>query len=428
MIHSVTLLISLAAAPSDPGLNQLLNGSAVTCGVPLTLWKQVVGPQTPTLAGRTGANRTLADGFTATTGRTGLEVVAPNCLQCHAGQLLGKTVLGLGNSWLDETVDPTSLLEMSRGFLRPGPMRTELDAWLTPMRAVGPRIVLDTVGVSSADDLAAVLMAHRDARTLAWKTEATPPLDDEPPVPVDVPAWWLARDKSTVFATGIGRAKEGADWTLARASLMASASLTCTDSPREVERIIAAFTSVPATLDRLEVPKWPWPIDAALAKSGEGLFETHCASCHREAKVVSLDMVKTDPLLAERTAGPAVSRLQWFNDSPYGTHARLVSTHGYVAQPLRGVWATAPYFHNGSVPTLEGVLDSTKRPEKWSRPSDSKAYDSAAVGWRFTREETKRSTRVYDTTRRGYGNQGHSFGDALTAEQRLAMLEYLKTL
>lgn len=423
------LLLAVTAAPVDlaaRGVDQLLNGSAVTCGVPLVVWKQVVGAQKPSLPGRTGANRTLDDGFTVTRGRTGLDVVAPNCLQCHAGKLLGKTVLGLGNSFVDQTVDTTPMLEFSRGFLGPGPLRTELDAWLRPMRAAGQHVVTDTVGVSSADDLAAVLMAHRDPKTLAWTDAAV--VDDEPPVPVDVPAWWLARDKRSVFATGIGRAPEGGDWAAARAAMAASASLTCTDSVKEAERIIAAFAPVPAAFDALVVPKWPWRIDDALAKAGSAVFEKRCAGCHRKAEVVPLDKVKTDPLLAEKTAGPAVSRLAWFNASPYGQHARLESTRGYVAQPLRGVWATAPYFHNGSVPTLEAVLDSSKRPEKWSRSGDSSDYDPASVGWRYQVETAKTSARVYDTTARGFGNGGHLFGDALSAPERAAVLEFLKTL
>ena len=47
----------------------------------------------------------------------------------------------------------------------------------------------------------------------------------------------------------------------------------------------------------------------------------------------------------------------WFSN---GDHpAKLVFPfNGYVAPPLDGVWITAPYFHNGSVPTIEAVLNS----------------------------------------------------------------------
>jgi hypothetical protein len=68
---------------------------------------------------------------------------------------------------------------------------------------------------------------------------------------------------------------------------------------------------------------------------------------------------------------------------------------GWLAPPLYGVWASAPYFHNGSVPTVEALLDSTKRLPIWQRkqvttPTGKKAfdygfatgYDFAAMGWK----------------------------------------------
>jgi hypothetical protein len=144
--------------------------------------------------------------------------------------------------------------------------------------------------------------------------------------------------------------------------------------------------------------------------------------------VIPVRDVGTDPLLWERTAHDAKSRIEWFNASVYGETAKLEATAGYVAQPLRGVWATAPYFHNGAVPTLAAVLDRAARPTRWSRSMDSRDYDAVHVGWRFTKEATRTGARVYDTTRPGYGNQGHTYGDSLSRGERLALLEYLKTL
>ena len=47
---------------------------------------------------------------------------------------------------------------------------------------------------------------------------------------------------------------------------------------------------------------------------------------------------------------------------------------GYQAPPLYGVWATAPYFHNGSVPTIEEVLNSSERPQIWQRKQIGRAH------------------------------------------------------
>ena len=123
--------------------------------------------------------------------------------------------------------------------------------------------------------------------------------------------------------------------------------------------------------------------------------------------------------------------IDWFNTSWFakGDHpARLVPFNGYVAPPLDGVWITAPYLHNGSVPTIEALLDSRKRPTYWSRKFSKPEYDYTRLGWVYTEEEKATNRTVYNTTLPGYGNGGHTFGDKLKDAERQAVLEYLKTL
>ena len=50
------------------------------------------------------------------------------------------------------------------------------------------------------------------------------------------------------------------------------------------------------------------------------------------------------------------------------------------------------------------------------------------MGWKYTSETTKKDNLTYDTTLYGYGNQGHTYGDKLSADDRKAVIEYLKTL
>jgi hypothetical protein len=112
------------------------------------------------------------------------------------------------------------------------------------------------------------------------------------------------------------------------------------------------------------------------------------------------------------------------------------AARGYIAPPLDGVWATAPYLHNGSVPDLRSLLDSRLRPQFWQHRVDPRAYDPSVLGWEYERlqhgksgvTETQARARVYDTTLPGYGNGGHLFGDGLTEAERTAVIEYLKML
>jgi hypothetical protein len=128
--------------------------------------------------------------------------------------------------------------------------------------------------------------------------------------------------------------------------------------------------------------------------------------------------------------------IRWYNASFFGELARAAPAPGYIAPPLDGVWASAPYLHNGSVPTIATLLDSGRRPKYWTRSFDSTDYDETTLGWRYTELDHGKQggadhderKRIYDTTLTGYGNQGHTFGDHLSGAERSAVLEYLKTL
>jgi hypothetical protein len=123
--------------------------------------------------------------------------------------------------------------------------------------------------------------------------------------------------------------------------------------------------------------------------------------------------------------------IDWFNKSWFtqGAHAaQLVPFQGYIAPPLDGIWASAPYLHNGSVPTLEALLNSKIRPKFWSRNFDKPQYNYDNPGWKFTVEKKGDSVTIYNTTLPGYGNYGHYFGDRFTEKERKAVIEYLKTL
>jgi len=89
---------------------------------------------------------------------------------------------------------------------------------------------------------------------------------------------------------------------------------------------------------------------------------------------------------------------------------------------------TAPFLHNGSIPTLEALLNSTKRPTYWERDFENPIYDFENVGWRYKTHLKPGGKTVYNTDLPGYGNYGHFFGDKLNDVERKAVIEYLKTL
>jgi hypothetical protein len=96
----------------------------------------------------------------------------------------------------------------------------------------------------------------------------------------------------------------------------------------------------------------------------------------------------------------------------------------YKARPLDGIWATAPYLHNGSVPSLRELL---KKPRERIQQFcvGSFEYDPDAVGYRT---DCGDRTAPLDTTRTGNSNQGHEYGVWLSDLQKSQLLDYLKTL
>ena len=131
----------------------------------------------------------------------------------------------------------------------------------------------------------------------------------------------------------------------------------------------ADFADIRQFFLSIEPPKYPLPINGELAKTGETLFRGNCSQCHGTYgpdgrypnKVIPLSEIGTDPNRhrgIEEAYGKEYSE-SWFGKEKAGWFVdgkQLRWTPGYQAPPLDGIWATAPYLHNGSVPTLYHLL------------------------------------------------------------------------
>ena len=419
---------------AEAGRDYLINGDYVGAGVPLGIWKQIYADDTANLLERTGENALLSPEVTWIETAEGGEAVVQNCLTCHGAELRGKYIVGLGNTSLASNVDTSSFAPQLESFVRgtygsESPEFENTRRYTRALKKVGPELVTETRGANFADNLAALLAAHRDPATLEWSNSQ---LLDYPAemMPADVPAWWHLKKKNAMFHAGIGRGDFGR-------FLMTSAILTLDDLD-EASEIDARFPDLFAYLETLEAPEYPGSVDAERVSAGEVIFLDECASCHGVYSdsgdtypnlIVQLDLIGTDPLLLQ--AGADSPFVDWFNTSWFaeGDHgAWLEFGDGYVAPPLDGIWATAPYLHNGSVPKLSQVLDSGSRPEIYRRSFDDWDYDLDDPGWNYEVLDAKSDGSTWDSSVAGYGNQGHAFGDALTAEERAAVVEYLKTL
>ncbi len=199
------------------------------------------------------------------------------------------------------------------------------------------------------------------------------------------------------------------------------------------------FDDVEQYLTTIAPPAWPFEPPGDVS-AGRAVFREHCSECHGvyegeersyPARVVPVAELGTDPLRAERFGADEAAVANGLIMDP---EHRMTPTGGYLAPPLTAVWATAPYLHNGAVPDVASVLDSASRPARWRRTGD---YDSQRLGLAYEPVEGDGATelptelldrRTVETGVPGLSRGGHLYGDSLTAEERAAVLDYLKTL
>lgn len=134
--------------------------------------------------------------------------------------------------------------------------------------------------------------------------------------------------------------------------------------------------------------------------------------------------------VAEEQASRAVRLAQCEADgkaaAPGSKQARILA---YKARPLNGIWATAPYLHNGSVRTLyDLLLPPDRRPKAfWV---GTREFDPVRVGYADQQETNSWRFRVEDEKGpiHGNSNAGHHYRDYTDDADRWALVEYMKSL
>jgi hypothetical protein len=130
---------------------------------------------------------------------------------------------------------------------------------------------------------------------------------------------------------------------------------------------------------------------------------------------------------------PLADRVAWAGGRDPGD-PRVRGELIYKARPLNGIWAVAPYLHNGSVPTLDALLS----PDDAARPRTfwvgGREFDPVKVGYHNVEID---GATFFDTTQPGNASGGHWFkdgpigrgviGPALSAAERAQIIEYLKS-
>jgi hypothetical protein len=353
-----------------------------------------------------------------------LQFVAPsqmgmwtqNCMLCHGGRvpITGESKIGMPNTELDmQTLydDATNLTRMK------GPIQLTFGA---------------SRGRTNAFIFSLELLRRRNEDMSPRKEPA--PMGDYADFDLDAPPWWYLKKKAALYADA------GVKGDFTRAIMQFTMGEPSGEKIRSWE---SDFKDILAYLKSIEAPKYPLPIDRKLATEGARVFTKTCSVCHGSYgaegkypnKVIPIEVVGTDPLRLTKLTKEFRDyyKQSWFGK---GGESGYEYPTGYVAPPLDGVWASAPYFHNGSVPTVYGVLTAEARPKYFRRVGGAKEYDAKNLGLKVESHNApapkdasgEARRRIIDTTLPGLSNQGHPFGFRLSEKEKRQVIEYLKTL
>ena len=199
-----------------------------------------------------------------------------------------------------------------------------------------------------------------------------------------------------------------------------TSSLALVGDPQKID--LEANKKIQAFLAKLPSEPFPFNVDIAAAKRGEAIFNANCLVCHDPAAGRSRDAmifdVQTDPARAMATSSMAAQELQKLVSSvcPKDQEcivADPVNKRGYVAGSLAGIWAQAPYLHNGSVPTLRQLLVPALR-QSGPFLRGSVSYDAKNGGWEWDpkkenalREKGDVAISLHNINQSGMKNFGH---------------------
>jgi hypothetical protein len=191
-----------------------------------------------------------------------------------------------------------------------------------------------------------------------------------------------------------------------------------------LERVVAWLRMLPP-------PAYPFDIDEELLADGELLYDKHCASCHdfdrgNIGEVIAVADIGTDPNRTDAFTQELVDNLHGLGKGKPWQFSHFRTTDGYANMPLDGIWARAPYLHNGSVPTLHDLLEPAEnRPALFYRGYN--VFDPLKVGFISSGPEAETYGFKFDTTLEGNDNGGHLYGLDMTPEEKTALLEFLKS-
>ena len=227
--------------------------------------------------------------------------------------------------------------------------------------------------------------------------------------------------------------------------IVPSMGIKATQSEEQAQRIAEILDWV---LDYKPQP-FPGTVDRVKALAGSQIYAAQCAACHGSYapgidnprlltypnQLTPQTAMNSDP---ERWRAISDTMVREIGKTPVAKKVNAANAKGYVPPILNGLWASAPYMHNGSVPTLWHLMHPEARPKKFYVGGHKLDLIKVGVAGEATADGIYHYPPGYkpwsipvllDTAGAGRGNGGHEKEfSALSEVEKDALIEFLKLL
>lgn len=362
---------------------------------------------------------------------TGTSFLMTNCALCHTAQIDGVTIPGLGardlrinainNALMNIAQDPD--VNVDRLVSRAGAIAKERNISWDMRSELASRFAIRVIRHKAKRYIAMDAGPGRNT-PVEFAKDATRTAIEPPYGFVRFPAVWTYKDRNTFGWDG----SMSGDLALAAASVEFNKGMPSNYIVRHSGR----WDSIYQYVKSFSSPNYPNKNNAELASRGHVVYRQNCLSCHGsyapdfrsyEERIVPLSDIGTDP---DRALSLTREFAEARNKTSFGQKVPLRHTGGYVAPPLDGIWARGPYLHNGSVPTIADLLNPASERPKVFYIGGGTEYDLVKMG--VATGQSSSGAYLFNATLSGNRNSGHEYGTVLKAEEKIALMEYLKTL
>lgn len=428
-----------------------------------------------------GKRPTYLMGYTPSE-RYGVQAFTLACATCHSGSLFGKTILGLTNRF-PQSYNAFHLAHKFRNSMKAEVFTTtgianKLEARLLEemgdaLKSVGPKKP-SALGLDVSISFTSRGLARRENdewASISPYYQKNPRADwhDKNGAESKPPVWWNVKYKNKWGPDGSFVSGNPVFTNILWNEIGRGADLR--DVDRWIDQNYEKYIELSTAVFSAEAPKWTdffnpeTTIQIERAKRGEALYNETCSGCHGTYQKAwswpgSEKLSLRDQLLTVNVFYPRNTPIKNVGTDPWrrlGTTAvermndlalqkkhktAFKTQNGYVPQPLVGIWARWPYFHNNSVPTLCDVLTPAKlRPKYYymGEPINPKTdFDMDCNGYPgATNAPTnwKKRSRLFNTNLKGLSNVGHDEGilmkngvEIFSADDKKDIIQFLKTL